>query len=237
MRAAGGKSAGSMWSEMHRLHTEANPAPLASPLFPIAQKCMQKEPSKRYQTFRELRRDLDELMKRQTGEVLVPEEASELEAWELYNKAFSMASLGHLDEAIGYYDKVLALEPKNTNAWNNMGVCFRKLGKMPEALKCYDRAIQTDRHNSSAWNNKGNLLYTLGKFTEAIVQLSKAIDIDPANESAWLTRAMAEDRLGLKAEAIQSYQKFIDLKPTQYASHVERAKKRISELRASAALR
>ena len=236
MRVAGGKSAGSMWAEMHRLHTEASPAPLASPLFPIAQKCMQKEPSKRYQSFRELRKDLDELMKRQTGEVLVPEETQELEAWELYNKAFSLASLGHLDEAIGCYDKVLALEPKNTNAWNNMGVCFRKLGKMPEALKCYDRAIQTDRHNSSAWNNKGNLLYTMGKFTEAIVQLNKAIDIDAANESAWLTRAMAEDRLGLRQEAMQSYQKFIDLKPTQYASHVERARKRISELRASAAI-
>jgi eukaryotic-like serine/threonine-protein kinase len=233
MRAAGNKTAGSMWSDMHKLHTEGTLAPLASPLFPVAQKCLQKEPSKRYQTFRDLRKDLDDLMKRQTGEVMVVEETRELEAWELYNKAFSLASLGHLEEAIGYYDKVLALESKNTNAWNNRGVCFRKLGKTDEALKCYEKAIESDRHNASAWNNKGNLLYSLGKFTESIVQLNRAIDLDPTNESAWLNRAMAEDRLGLKQEALQSYQKFLDLKPSQYAHHVDYARKRISELRAS----
>ena len=235
MRAAGGKSAGTMWGEMHRLHTEAVLAPLASPLFPIAQRCMQKEPSRRYQTFKELRKDLDGLMKRQTGEVVVPEETRELEAWELYNKAFSLASLGHLEEAIAWYDKVLALESRNTNAWNNMGVCYRKLGKTDEALKCYGNAIRADHHNASAWNNKGNLLYSMGNFTEAIVHLNKAIGIDPLNESAWLNRAMAEDRLGLRQEAIHSYQKFIDLKPAQYVHHVEYARKRITEIHASLA--
>jgi len=227
------QDAAQMWKEMHRLHTESSAAPLASPLFPIAQRCLQKEPSKRYQTFRDLRNDLDELMKRQTGETLVPQETKELEAWELYNKAFSLGSLGQPEEAIRYYDRVLELEPKNTNAWNNRGVCCKKLGRNEEALRCYDKAVEADRHNASAWSNKGNILYSLARFTEAIVHLNRALEIDPTNESSWLNRAMAEDRLGLSDEAIQSFQKFIDLKPTQYAAHLEYARKRISELRVS----
>jgi serine/threonine protein kinase len=227
------QDAAQMWKEMHRLHTEASAAPLASPLYPIAQRCLQKEPSKRYQSFRELRNDLDELMKRQTGEILVPHETKELEAWELYNKAFSLGSLGQLEEAIGYYDRVLELEPKNTNAWNNRGVCCQKLGRTEEALRCYDKAIEADRHNGSARSNKGSILYSLGRFADAIVHLNKALEIDPTNESSWLNRAMAEDRLGLGNEAIQSFQKFIDLKPAQYATHLDYARKRMNELQSS----
>jgi tetratricopeptide (TPR) repeat protein len=219
---------------MHRLHTEAQIPPLASPLFPAIKKCLQKEPSKRYQVFRDLRTDLDKLMFRVTGEKITPHVTGELEAWELYNKAFSLASLGHLDEAIAYYDQVLQLEPKNTDAWNNKGVCLKKQGKNAEALRCYEKAIESDRHNASAWNNKGNLLFSLGNYAEAIVQFNKSIEIEPSNESAWLSRAMAEDRLGLRVEAVQSYQKFIDLKPTQLAAHVEQAKKRLRELRSTA---
>jgi eukaryotic-like serine/threonine-protein kinase len=225
--------AAQMWKEMHRLHTEASPAPLASPLYPVAQRCMQKEPSKRYPSFRELRNELDELMKRQTGETLIPHQTKDLEAWELYNKAFSLGSLGQLEEAIAYYDRVLELEPKNTNAWNNRGVCCKKLGRTDEALRCYDRAVEADRHNGSAWSNKGSLLYSLGRFTEAIVHLNKALAIDPTNESSWLNRAMAEDRLGLSEEAIQSYQKFVELKPVQLAPHVEYARRRMTELRSA----
>jgi serine/threonine protein kinase len=230
MNMAKAQSAGRMWREMHQLHTEASIPTLASPLFPIIKKCMQKEPSKRYQTFRELRADLDELMLRVTGETIVPQQTGELEAWELYNKAFSLASLGHLQEAIEIYDQVLALEPQNTNAWNSKGVCLKKQGKVQEALLCYGKAIECDRHNVSAWNNKGSLLSAVGKHTEAIVQFNKAIEVDPANESAWLSRAMAEDRLGLRHEAAQSYQKFIDLKPVQLEAHVAHAKKRLAEL-------
>jgi serine/threonine protein kinase len=229
--AARAQSAGKMWKEMHKLHTEGSIPTLASPLFPLIKKCMQKEPSKRYQTFQELRTELDELMLRVTGERIARHQTGELEAWELYNKGFSLASLGHLEEAIESYDQVLALEPQNTNAWNSKGVCLKKQGNVKEALRCYEKAIECDRHNASAWNNKGSLLAALGKFTEAIVQFNKAIEVDPSNESAWLSRAMAEDRLGLRQEAAQSYQKFVDLKPTQLETHLTHARKRIAELK------
>jgi serine/threonine protein kinase len=225
-----GLSAAQVWRDMHQMHTEAAVPRLASPLYPIIRRCMEKDPSGRYQSFRQLRMDLDPLMLRVTGEKITPHHAGELEAWELYNKAFSLASLGHLDEAIDHYDRVLAVEPKNTNAWNNRGACLRKQGKMREALESYDRAIEADRHNVSAWNNKGSLLVAAGKFTEAIVQFSRAIENDASNETAWLSRATAEDRLGLRAEAAQSYKKFIELKPTQLGQHVEHARKRLREL-------
>ncbi len=227
-----GNDPAKIWKEMHRMHTEAVVAPLQSPVFPIIRKCLQKEPSGRYQTFRELRNALDSLMKRETGETVVPHPAKEMEAWELYNKAFSLSSLGHMDEAIACYDKVLELEPGNVNAWNNKGVCYRRLGRLEEALSCYDRALRLQRHTASTWSNRGNILYTMGRFPEAIVSLNKAIEIDPLNESAWLNKALVEERLGLRGEAAISFQRFIDLKPVEYAAHLAYAEKRLADLKA-----
>lgn len=223
--------AGAVWREMHRLHTHAIPPPLASPMFPVIQRCLQKEPNGRYQTFADLRRDLEPLLQKFDGNVPEAHVTEDLQAWELYNKAFSLSSLGHLQEAIVYYEKCLELEPRNSDAWNNKGVCLRKLGRLPEALGCYEKAVQSNRHNASAWTNKGNCLFTLGRFPEAIASLNKAIDIDSRNESAWLNKGIVEERMGLRVEASLSYRRFIDLKPVEYAAQVEFARSRIDVLR------
>ena len=224
-----GDDAPRIWREMHRLHTETPVTTIATPLFPVIKRCLEKEPSKRYQNFTELRTDLDELLRRQTGEVLTTPH-SELEAWELYNKAFSLSSLGHIEEAIRCYERVLELEPDNSDALNNMGVCYRKLGRLQDALDCYERAAKANRFDAAAWGNKGNCLYSMGRYTEAIVSLNKAIEIDQLNESAWLNRALVEERLGLKTEAATSLRTFLDLDPKQYSAHVEFARKKLAEL-------
>ena len=209
------KSAATVWREMH----------------PVIRRCLQKDPSSRYQTFRDLRLDMEPLLKKQGGETVESSRRDNLEAWELYNKAYSLSSLGHLDEALSYYDKVLALEPGNTDAWNNKGVCLRKLGKLEQALACYDRATENDRRNASAWSNRGNCFYMLGRYAEALADLVKAVDIDPKNESAHLNKGLVEERLGRPSDAAASYRAFIALNPVQYQAHVPFAKKRLADIK------
>ncbi len=228
------KNSAVVWREMHRLHTEAGVVPLTSPVFQVIQRCLQKEPSARYQSFKEMRTDLEALLKRTAGETVDARHSRNLEAWELYNKAYSLSSLGHLEEAVAHYTRALDLEPDNSDAWNNKGVCLRKLGKLEEALVCYDHATDTDRHNASAWSNRGNCLYSLGRFPEALTNLTKAIELDPKNESAWLNRGLVEEKLGRFADAAQSYKKFLELRPVQYAAHVPFAQRRLLDLERTA---
>jgi serine/threonine protein kinase len=224
------KNSAVVWREMHRLHTEASVVPLTSAVFPYIQRCMQKEPSARYQSFKELRRDLEGLLMRTAGETVDAKHSRTLEAWELYNKAYSLSVLGHLEEAVAHYARALELQPDNSDAWNNKGVCLRKLGKLEEALECYDRATETDKHNASAWSNRGNCLYTLGRYQDALSNLTKAIDLEPKNESAWLNKGLVEEKLGRPLDAAESYRKFLDLRPVQYAAHVPFAQRRLVEL-------
>jgi len=220
-----------VWKEMYRLHAEAPVPPLRSPLYPVITRCLQKEQSARYQTFEILRRDLAALLRRHGGAVETPRRTTEVQAWKLYNKAFSLASLGQHRNAVKLYDRVLRLEPRNSAAWNNRGVCCMKLGRVEDALTCYENATKTDRHNASAWMNWGNALYTLGQFPEALICLNKATRFDSLNRSAWLNRARCEDRLRLSKEAAASFRKFLEIESDECSEHIEYASKRLAELR------
>jgi len=225
-----GRNPPSIWKQMHRLHTDAPLPPLRSPLFPILRRCLQKEQRARYQTFSDLRHDLELLLLKNGEELEAPSRSRKAEAWEIYNRAFSLAQLGNYEDAIRHYDMVLELEPQNTDAWNNRGVCCKKLGKNEDALICYENAIRVDRHNASAWTNKGNILYATGRYSDALVSLTRAVRIDTANETAWLNKALAEERLGLNKEAASSYRRYLDTKPQESAEHVAYARRRLKEL-------
>jgi tetratricopeptide (TPR) repeat protein len=99
-------------SDFYQLHRYAPVPTVDSPLFPVIRRCMEKEPGKRYQSFRALRKDLEPLLKQQTGEVIRPPELKDLELWEWVNKGVSLRSLGRYAEAIRCYDTALEIDPR-----------------------------------------------------------------------------------------------------------------------------
>ncbi|MCJ7530754.1 MAG: protein kinase, partial [Anaerolineales bacterium] len=93
------------WRAMQRLQREAPVPRLDSPLFLILQRCLEKEPGKRYPTFSELQKDLEPLLRHETGEMISPPQLKELEAGEWNNKGLSLNSLGRYEEAIRCLDQ------------------------------------------------------------------------------------------------------------------------------------
>ena len=219
------------WNDMHRLHSEGRVPSLASPLFPIIERCLQKEPNKRYQSFAELRADLDALLKRETGGVEKAGAAMSLASWELYNKAYSLSNLGHLEEAIAWYDKALDADPKNADAWNNKGACQLKLGQSEKAVESFRRALVCDTQNAAALRNLGSGLSALGRFSEALEALKKAATLEPSNEAVWLNIGRIAERLGRKSDALSAFKSYLDKHPQ--GAHAEYARGRIKTLLAS----
>jgi len=65
--------------------------------------------------------------------------------------------LGRVDryqEAIQCYDKALAIDPKNTGAWNNKGLALTKSGCYQEAHECFDKSLAIMPGNNSAQHLK-----------------------------------------------------------------------------------
>ncbi len=223
-----GRRSGNYWTDMHRLHAEARIPRLTSSLFPIIERCLLKEPNMRYQSFAELRADLDALLKRETGGVEKAGAAKDLAGWELYNKAYSLSNLGQLEEALVWYDKALEVNPQNPDAWNNKGACQHKLGRLEEALQSFSRALACDKENAAALRNMGSSLSSLGRLAEALDALKKAADLEPSNESIWLNIGLIEERLGRTNDALASFRSYLANTPN--GTRNEYARQRIQAL-------
>lgn len=93
--------------EYENFHRYGQIPPSASPLFPVIDRCLNKDPDKRYQTFDELRSNLESLLKSTTGEIIASPVLREMEYWEWNNKGRSRIHLKHYDDAILDFEKAL----------------------------------------------------------------------------------------------------------------------------------
>jgi serine/threonine protein kinase len=201
------------WREMYTLHSKALGPKIKSPLFPIIFRCLEKDPINRYFTFKELRKDLESLLKKQTGEIVKLPELKELEVWELSNKGVSLSNLQKPQEAIACYDRALEINPRCAEAWYNKGNALMDLEKPQEAIACYDKAIEINPGRVETWYNKGNALGKLGKPQEEIACYDRALEINPRYADAWCNKGVALENLGKPQEAITCYDKTLEINP------------------------
>ena len=201
------------WHDIHRLHSLAPVPRLNSPLFPIIQICLEKEPKKRFQSFTELRSELEPLLKRLTGEVIKAPEQRQMEEWEWINKGVSLRILGKHQEAIVCYDRALEINPRDALAWSNKGFALSDLGKYQEAIICCDKALEINPRDALAWSNKGVALSKLDKYQEAIICCDKALEINPRYAGAWNNKGVDLLMLGKYKEVITCCDKAIEIDP------------------------
>lgn len=116
---------------------------LNSRAFPIINKCLEKKPENRYQSFRELRYDLESLYKKLKGrKTIKPPKKEKLTALDHFNKAISFKFLGFIEDAITELNYSLKLNPKLYRANIELGLIYEKEGNLNESIKEFRRALK-----------------------------------------------------------------------------------------------
>jgi tetratricopeptide (TPR) repeat protein len=195
--------------EWERLHKQEKIPVIISKLFPLIQKCLEKNLDKRYQSFGYIKNELQDFLFENTGEKLTAPDPEKLETWELSNKGLAFHNLGKFELSISCYDKTLAINQKNAATWMNKGNALTSLFKYQEAIACYDKAIEIDPKDASIWYNKGYVLDDLDRYDEALLCYDKAIEIDPALVLAWIGKGIILRKFGKYQEALICYNKAI----------------------------
>jgi tetratricopeptide (TPR) repeat protein len=93
----------------------------------------------------------------------------------LLEKGQSLLNEDKPEAAVGYFDEVLTLEPKNTEALVKKGAALEKMRKLQEAIECYDRAIAADNTMTIAYLHKGGLFNRMERFGEAVECYEQAL--------------------------------------------------------------
>jgi serine/threonine protein kinase len=156
----------------------------------IVQRCLAKEPGKRFASFSELRLALSTVLWHVAHEKVSTPAAAELEAWELTGKGVSLGTLGLFDEERGPYEESIQVKPQHVPAWFNQAAALGSLGLLEEAIEYADMALHLNPRSVPALINKGLALHALNRPDEAIVCFDSAAHIQPRDPDVWYGRVV-----------------------------------------------
>ncbi len=109
-----------------------------------------------------------------------------------------LLSQQQLAHVVAAYRREVALNPKDANAYNKLGLVLYKLGQYEEAADMYRQAIDLDPSLSDLYRNLGTALYRQGNIPAALDAYSQALEklSHPASATALSTRPTAGTSLG-----------------------------------------
>ncbi|MGA7613738.1 MAG: sulfatase-like hydrolase/transferase [Thermoanaerobaculia bacterium] len=105
---------------------------------------------------------------------------------------------GRLAEAITEYRKILALNPRFTDAWNKLGTLYEKSGDLEESAAAYRKAIELMPSLADEYGlSLGEVLLRMGRYEEARKHAELAMASSPAAAHSLLGRiALGQGDLG-----------------------------------------
>lgn len=135
------------------------------------------------------------------------------------NYANALQTSNEDDQAIEYYNKVIAMQPALPQAHYNLAKSLTMTEKVEEAIEHYKKALMLNPDYEEAWNNMGICLINLGRFEEGEEAYRKAIALSPENYEA--IRNLADTK-ALKAgdpvlDEVNTLLKRTDLSPINEA--------------------
>ena len=112
-----------------------------------------------------------------------------------------------LDEALGCYDRALALQPGLAAAHVNRGHALKGLGRREEAAASYGRATEAAPAIIGAHVSRAAVLLELGRWREALTSSERAIELGIDTAEAHTLCGLALAQLGRVEDARRRYER------------------------------
>src|SRR3989338_7288656 len=130
------------------------------------------------------------------------------------------------DEAIKNYKDSLRIK-ENSEAFQNLGVCYLRKGMLKEAYRYLMKALLLNPNKRSIYNSLGAVFEKKGDYNSAIQVLEIAAKLSPNNVIGFYNLGIAYDKKGDFGKALGAYEKAVELKHL----NSEEIKKRIKQLK------
>ncbi len=126
----------------------------------------------------------------------------------------------------------LAREPKNVQAWIQLGNDYFDTRQAQKSVDAYARALELAPDNPDVITDQGVMYRELGQFAKAVANFQKASRIAPKHvQSLYNLGVVYANDLGQPAKALTAWQKVIEIAPesqqaVQAKTAIEQLKKR-----------
>jgi TolB-like protein/Tfp pilus assembly protein PilF len=81
-------------------------------------------------------------------------------------------------------EKVLTLDPRNSDVYFQYALLLESLGRLPEATVAQKKATELDALSSQAWRYLARLYTEIGDYASADAALGRALELEPTSEFA-----------------------------------------------------
>jgi len=136
-----------------------------------------------------------------------------------YNLAKVMTELGHKEQALLHYEKVVKLIPNNNEAWLNYGKYLFNQKLFKDSLKCFDKAVELKHDDADSYYNRGLVLSELQRYKDAVKSYEMAIVCKPDFAESYYNRGIVLSELQFFDEALASYKKAVEFKDNYAEAH------------------
>ena len=121
---------------------------------------------------------------------------------------------GNRDEAIGYFEQELEIDPESVRAYQRLGDLYGNykadFGRAKAAL---EKALELQPNHVSTLLNYASILYYLDQLGAATEQFEIVIQLNPKNLTANYNLALMYEYTGKTQQAIKRWKKFLELNP------------------------
>ncbi|MFH1888109.1 MAG: tetratricopeptide repeat protein [Pseudomonadota bacterium] len=101
-----------------------------------------------------------------------------------YNLGLLEENRDRPSQAVAWYSKALATDPRNGRARFNLATLLARHGRLRESAALYQDLLRQDPDNIKALVNQGHVLRLLGQKEEAGKSYARALELDPGNRNA-----------------------------------------------------
>jgi Tfp pilus assembly protein PilF len=123
------------------------------------------------------------------------------------------SAAGDENRAIEWFDRALALNPKDFHAMLNKGVALSKMGEPDRAIEWFDKALALNPKDFHAMRQKGVSLTEKGDHDRAMEWFDKALELNPKDFHAMRERGSLHFKRGEEDRAIEWYNKALAVNP------------------------
>jgi type IV pilus assembly protein PilF len=140
--------------------------------------------------------------------------------------AIVLRNLGQYDLSLKYFQRTLTLDPKFSEARNNLGTLYLLMERWDPAIACFKEAVSDILYKTPqyAYNNMGYAYYKKGDYDAAIACCKQALGLSRSYTLAHVNLARAYEAKGELNDAVAAYEQAVFYSPKDAAAHLELAK-------------
>ena len=156
-------------------------------------------------------------------EIVSPQDACQVDfnqtaaCW--YYQGLAFGTTGQFDRAAEAFRHSLAIDPKKTETYINLGVSYANMGRYPEAVEMLSRAVKIEPNHPEALSKLGTVYGKMGKYKDSLDALKKASAIKPDDPENYYGMAVTYGKMGNFQESIKAAKEAIKLNPKYADAH------------------